>query len=370
MRTLDRYVLREWARVFLVVMLGFPLLVIVIDLTDNLNKYLRPGMSKGTVALAYLFGMPETMFMVLPAAVLFATVFTVGTLGRHSEITAAKASGVSFHRMVRPLYAIAAAAFLGGVVLGEVAPVTSSRKAELLGEKQIRSTPTRFNFVYRAERGWVYAIASLQIATRTMTDLVLERGGTGPDYPTIIIAAQRAKYDSIGRPRRVGKGREAPGWGLRNGTLRLLLDSNAELAFSFDSLRTRATLQETPQALLAEPKTPEEMRYLELGRYIDALSRSGSDVRKLAVDHALKIAIPFICVVVALFGAPLAVSTPRSGPAWGVGVSLATTFVALLMFQLAKAVGAGGVLPPAVAAWFPNLLFGAAAAWLLKKTRT
>jgi lipopolysaccharide export system permease protein len=364
LRTLDRYVLREWARVFLVVMLGFPLLVIVIDLTDNLNKYLRPGMSKGTVALAYLFGMPETMFMVLPAAVLFATVFTVGTLGRHSEITAAKASGVSFHRLVRPLYAIAAAAFLGGVLLGEVAPVTSSRKAELLGEKQIRSMPTRFNFVYRAEGGWVYAIASLQIATRTMTDLVLERGGTGPEYPTIVIAAQRARYDTV------ASRRHRPAWALRNGTLRYLLDTNAELAFTFDSLRTRTTLQETPQALLAEPKTPEEMRYRELGRYIDALSRSGSDVRKLAVDHALKIAIPFICVVVALFGAPLAVSTPRSGPAWGVGVSLATTFVALLMFQLAKAVGAGGVLPPTLAAWFPNLLFGAAAAWLLKKTRT
>jgi lipopolysaccharide export LptBFGC system permease protein LptF len=40
------------------------------------------------------------------------------------------------------------------------------------------------------------------------------------------------------------------------------------------------------------------------------------------------------------------------------------------MFQLAKAVGAGGVLPPMLAAWFPNLLFGAGAAWLLKRTRT
>ena len=152
--------------------------------------------------------------------------------------------------------------------------------------------------------------------------------------------------------------------------MRYLLGPNQELAFSFDALRTRATLQETPQALLAEPTAPDAMRYAELGRYIDALARSGSDTRKLAVERALKLAIPFICIVVALFGAPLAVSTPSSGPAWGVGVSLATTFVALLMFQLAKAVGAGGVLPPLVAAWFPNLLFGAGAAWLLKRTRT
>src|SRR5438046_3432098 len=78
------------------------------------------------------------------------------------------------------------------------------------------------------------------------------------------------------------------------------------------------------------------MRYAELGRYVDALARSGSDTRKLRVEQALKLSVPFACIIVALFGAPLAISTPRSGMAWGVAVCLATTFVDLLMFQLSK----------------------------------
>src|SRR5256884_6062609 len=45
------------------------------------------------------------------------------------------------------------------------------------------------------------------------------------------------------------------------------------------SLRV-TTLRETPTALLAEPKAPDEMRYAELGRYVDALARSGSEDRK------------------------------------------------------------------------------------------
>src|SRR5256884_7422193 len=102
------------------------------------------------------------------------------------------------------------------------------------------------------------------------------------------------------------------------------------------------------------------MRYAELGRYVDALSRSGSDTKKLRVERALKLSVPFACLIIALFGAPLAISTPRSGTAWGVAVCLATTFVDLLMFQLSKAVGAGGALPPAFAAWVPNGIFGAA----------
>src|SRR5256884_8476346 len=129
------------------------------------------------------------------------------------------------------------------------------------------------------------------------------------------------------------------------------------------SLRV-TTLRETPTALLAEPKARDEMRYAELGRYVDALSRSGSDTKKLRVERALKLSVPFACIIIALFGAPLAISTPRSGTAWGVAVCLATTFVDLLMFQLSKAVGAGGAPPPPVAAWGPEPIFRAAGGWV------
>ena len=358
-RTLDRYVLREWLRVFLITLLGFPILVIVIDLTDKLDRYMSRGITKSAVAFSYLFDLPEKMFLVLPVAVLFATVFTVGALGRHSELTAAKASGISFHRLVRPLFIAAAAAFVVGLMLGELAPVATSRRLELLGEKQIRSTTARYNFVYRADGGWVYAIRSLELSTKEMRDLILEREGTGAAYPTIVLAGQRAVFsDTTHR------------WTMYDGALRYLGGPLEEFAFQFDSLRPRSLLGERPGDLLAEPKGPDEMRYAELGRYIDALSRSGSDAKKLRVERALKVAIPFICFLIALFGAPLAISSPRSGAAWGVAVSLATTFIVLLMFQLSKAVGAGGVLPPALAAWTPNLLVGAAAIYLMRKAQT
>jgi lipopolysaccharide export LptBFGC system permease protein LptF len=194
---------------------------------------------------------------------------------------------------------------------------------------------------------------------------MLEREGTGAVYPTIVLAAQRAVYSDTGKSAR------RPHWTLQKGALRYLEGTAAgnEVAFEFDSLQSR-TLREKPVDLLAEPKAPDEMRFGELGRYIDALRRSGSNTKKLQVELALKIAIPFICLLISLFGAPLAISNPKSGMAWGVAASLATTFIVLLMFQLAKAVGAGGVLPPMLAAWTPNLLVGVAAVYLLRKAPT
>jgi lipopolysaccharide export system permease protein len=264
--------------------------------------------------------------------------------------------------VARPLFAAAAVAVAFGIVLGELAPVGTLRRAELLGERPVHVMASRSNFVYRADGGWVYAIRVLDTGSGQMQDLIMEQEGRGPDFPTIEVAASRATYHQ-------DKGRRRGAWTLRGGALRYLLGPSLETAFTFDSLRIRA-LKEKPVDLLAEPKAPDEMRYAELGRYIDALARSGSDTKKLRVERALKLAVPFTCIVVALFGAPLAVSGPRTGAAWGVAVSLGTTFVFLLLVQLTKAIGAGGVLPPLVAAWLPNVLFGGGAIWLLKKTRT
>jgi len=375
MNTLDRYVLREWLKVCLLAALGFPFLVMVIDLVDKLGTYLGRGIPKGRIALSYIYFLPETISLVLPVAVLFAVVFTVGALGRHSELTAAKASGVSFHRVVRPLLVASLAAVVLDLGLTELAPVTSARRAELLGDKQVRLTANRYNFVYRADGGWVYAIRSLEIGPRLMRDVIMEREGTGEDYPTIVIAAPRAAYDTVrdgrgGRGARGGRGgRGGRAWTLSRGAVRYLGGPGREQTFTFDTLRT-TVLQETPTDLLAEPKAPDEMRYVELGRYIDALARSGSDTKKLRVERALKLAVPFACIIIAVFGAPLAISTPRSGMAWGVAVCLATTFIDLLAFQLSKAVGSGGALPPTFAAWAPNLVVGAAGVWLLGKART
>lgn len=357
-RLLDRYFVREWTKIFLLSAVGFPLVAIILELTDKLDDYLGRGLQPGAIALAYVYGLPEKVFLILPAAVLFATVFSVGLMNRHSELTAAKASGQSFHRLTAPALAAALLAAVVGLGLGELAPILKRRTAELLGEREIRSVSNRYNFVYRADQGWVYAIRTLDADQRSMNDPVLEREGASAAYPTLVIQASRGVYSDTTKR-----------WTLREGRLRVVPGPQAALTFSFDSLRIRS-LVETPAALLAEPKDPEEMRYGELRRYIGWLERSGGDARKLRVELALKIAIPVTCLVIAIFGAPLAVTSPRAGGAFGIGVSLATTVVFLTLIQLSKAVGAGGLLPPTLAAWTPNLVFGAAGVWLAQRTPT
>lgn len=354
---LDRYVLAQWVRLFLVTAVGFPIVALLIDLTDSLSKLLDRGVGLGDIFLGYAYQLPEKMFEVIPAAVLFATVFVIGSLGRNSELTAAKAGGVSFHRIALPLYAAAALAAALCLAVGELAPGMTRRQLEIHQEKA-RATGVRYNFVYRAEQGWVYTIKTLDTRSNTLRDVILSRQGTGPAYPSLIVTADSATWDTV-----------AGRWRLWNGYSRVVADGERQAAFAFTAMRLRAMTQE-PIDLLAEPKKPEEMRYDELGRYIDAVERSGSDADRLRVKRALKLAIPATCLIIALFGAPLAVTSYRSGTAVGVGISLGTTIAFLLLVQLSEAIGAGGVLRPELAAWMPNALFLVTALGLQARVRT
>jgi lipopolysaccharide export system permease protein len=156
---------------------------------------------------------------------------------------------------------------------------------------------------------------------------------------------------------------------MEEGAMHVISDTSPNFTISFASMTDRH-LTEQPVDLMARPRNPQEMRFRELSRFIAALERSGGDANLLRVERALKIAIPITCIVIALFGAPLATSTQRGGTAYGIGVSLATTIIFLLMIQLTKAVGGKALINPDLAAWLPNAMFAVMGLVLLKRVRT
>jgi lipopolysaccharide export system permease protein len=115
MRTLDRLVVTTFLKLFVVVTVAVPPLFILGDFTENLDQYLDRGLSRADVGLAYLYKLPEYFQFAFPIAALVATVFTIHTMTRHREIVAAKAGGISFHRLMAPLVIL-------GIVLTGAAP--------------------------------------------------------------------------------------------------------------------------------------------------------------------------------------------------------------------------------------------------------
>jgi lipopolysaccharide export system permease protein len=357
-RALDRYVFTEFWKIFLTAALGFPVLLYVIDSTDNLDKYLSRHLSIGSIALSYLYWLPDSMFMALPAAVLFATVFAIGALTRHSEITAAKASGISFHRLIAPIALGAVFASMLGLVIGELAPIANKKRLDIIEPDRATTMSERYNFAFAGENGRVYKVGALRVADQAMTGLSVERKGSGPNYPSYVLSGAEAAY----RPLKHS-------WMIRRGAMHLIPDSLHNITFTFDSAFDKSFNEEPRQLTLAQ-KAPTDMGFAELGRFINAMDRSGADVNSLKVERMLKIVIPITCVIIFMFGAPLATSSQRGGTAYGIGLSLATTLIFLVMIQLTRGIGGHGQIPASLAAWLPSLLFGVTGAVLLARVRT
>lgn len=356
MTLLDRYVARQFLGTFGGLVLGLPLLFVVTDVTDNLDKYLDRGLGAGAVMLAYLYQLPLFIQYAFPIAALVATVFTIGGMTGHLEISAAKSAGISFYRIVAPIGVLAAILSVVALGLGELVPVTNRLRSETLREAPRNPMGIRSSFVFQTGQGETLSVGQLDPGSRSMTDVVLEQAPSDSGL-AMHGAASRAEWT-----------RDA-GWRLQNGYLRFLADGGTDRTFHFASLRVPG-LRETPDELLAEPLEAEEMNYAEISRFIGIIERSGGDARPLRTERAQKIALPLAVLVIVLFGAPLATSTERGGTAYGVGLSLIVTLVYLMLFRVGKAAGSSGWMDPLVAAWMPNALFFIAALFLLSRVRT
>jgi len=355
-RLLDRYITREFCRLFALFALAAPLLFVLGDWTDNIDTWTERQLPLGDVALGYLYKLPQFIMFSLPIAGLIATVFTVSSMTRHSELAAAKAGGISFHRATRMLPVLGLLLTVAGLALAEIVPVALGRSAELFGNRN-EFRGSRSDFVYRSEDGTVYGIRRLDLNAKRVYGMSIQREGDGEVRPTVSAWARNAAWDST------------TGWTLSDGYYRTVEPDQHEMTLKFGKLQL-LRLDESPVELLADPKEPDEMRYAEMGRFIDALQRSGGQPYKLMFSQAEKIAIPVATFIIILFGAPLANSGARSGPAYGIGVSLGITIIYLMLFRVMSAVGESGIMNPYLAAWVPNALFIVAALFLTIRVRT
>ena len=119
-----------------------------------------------------------------------------------------------------------------------------------------------------------------------------------------------------------------------------------------------------------EELNPDYMGFADLRAYTERLRAGGFDVTEQDVALWRKAAFPFVPLIMTLLAVPFAATIGRSGAMGGIGVGIALAISYWTVISIFAALGTGGALPPILAAWAPNLIFGAGALYLLLKART
>ncbi len=119
-----------------------------------------------------------------------------------------------------------------------------------------------------------------------------------------------------------------------------------------------------------EQPEPKFMRLGDLRRYTDRMIAAGYDMFPQQVWLARRTAFPFVTLIMTLMAVPFAVTIGRGGAMAGIAVGIGLALVYWVSISIFAALGGGGLIAPTLAAWAPNLLFGAGALYLLLTVRT
>lgn len=358
MRTLDRYLLREGLKVLLLALAVLTSVYILVDLLENVGRFLQAGARLGDLALYYLLLIPKRLPEVTPISVLLACVLSLGTLARHNEVLAMRMGHWSTLRIAAPLLLLGVAVCGGLWAVTEwLAPRTTALALDLsetrLG-KASKYRRTRENDIwYRAGEETFLHIGILQAREGVLREVTVFR--LAPGFVLVErVDAPVARW-------------EGAGWILEGATVRRFADGR--LVGVETGARYPLALGEGPADFARIEKDPAEMGFQELRRYIRRLLASGANVRRVLADLHAKPALAVLPLLMGLIGVAAALRVGRRGLMVSLAACILVAFLYWLTFSFSLSLGRGEVLAPWLAAWLPNAAFGTAGLVALLRSR-
>ena len=359
---LDDYVLRDFFLYLGMILSTFLVLVLVFTLFELVGDILRNKIPTTVVAEYLLNVTPYLLYKIAPLVMLLAVLVTFGLMQRSNEITAIKATGTSIYRVVTPVI-VAAAILAGGLFFADqfYFPHTNKRQEAL--HNQIKGKPAQTYL--RPDRKWIFGQNS-EIYYYQFFDPDRDQFGNitvfqldKADFTvTRRIHAERARWsDNLNR------------WEYERGWERTL-NVSAIASYRPFEVATFADLSETPSYFKKEVKQDTEMNYEELHSYIRDLQQSGFDVVRLRVELHEKLSYPLTTLIMAFLAIPFSLSSGKRGAITGVAVAVGIAVFYIVISRLFEAMGNLSQLPPALAAWSPDLIFVLVGGYLILKVPT
>lgn len=356
MKLIHRAILRQFLRILGFTLLGALILFSLIHLFDHINGFMDNGAGLALMGRYYLNKAPETIDIVLPIAMLMATLFTVGGMARYNELAALFASGRSLLQVTRPLVVAAALTAAFSLAWSEWVLPRANANVERIWEVEVHGNPDRLkptnNIAVNGIDDRLYH-ARTWIPERSQVKGFRVLGAEG--------AAVRERWDAELAHW------DGARWILERGTHRRF-GPEGERVEAFASLETDLA-GVTPHALNQANVRPDEMTVRQLAGYVELLRRSGSDATPYEVDLHFKLAFPVVHLIVVLLGIMLASGPRKTTVASGFGWTILISFGYYLAINFGRAFGKTGTLPPLPAAWAGNAIFGLAALVLFLRIR-
>ncbi len=356
LNTFDRHLLREWLTVLGIALVLACGLLLVQVMYDDFRDLHEAGARVRDLALYVLVAVPGFLALTLPIVLLVSTLFVLGKLHKANELTAMRAAGVGFCRLMAPIWLVGLICCGISYWLNSYVVPRSVEKARVMKEgfqfkKQAQSVPEDLiGAVYSVgfdnpypRRMWFFNRYS-KYTQKAYGASVTEMDVRGRETNRIV--ASEAWYDAAQH-----------GWVFKDGR---------EMGFDPDKRENTSTVpfalklvprfQEDPRLMMLIDRRPIDLSSTELRELIDYLTRENNPK---SIPYAVRfysliadILGPLIVIAIAI---PFAASGVRVNPAVGVTKAIGLFFLFIALQNLAASLATKQLVDPALAAWLPNI---------------
>ncbi len=360
MTRLDRYLMRRFGFSFLWSMLAFWAIFIIVHLVEHLDDFIDKGAPAKYIALYYVYFSPYILVLVMPIAVLLATLFSVGFLSKRNELLAMRAAGASLVRLAMPLLFLGLCVTGSLMVVGEtVFPESEARRADLEDQFIRRSSSKNGGISHdlfaTGLEGRKFYFGTFSAEKGSGNDVTVQVTKNG--RVTEMWEIKELRYiDSV--------------WIGFEGRQRMFSGSADSVAhYSPFERRAFGSWHEVPEDFVRKRVDPQRTGYFQLKALIARMRSVGSDTTEEDTELQLKLAFPFLSFLVILVGFPIAARSKQTGMALNFGIAMGVTFALRVLIEVFRSLGHNGDVPAWLAAWAPNIVCLVAGVIILLRVR-
>lgn len=348
MKKIYRYVLSNFLRYLFIALLILIFIYIIINLFDNLGRYLSRNIPFREILIYYLYLSPSYTVLLVPVAAIIGVFFIFGYMTKYRELLALKVQGMDINYLVLLILltglfiSVLTFCFQETIVVWAQGKLTR-HKTTKIDRRPLPAEIKRNNFFYYGENNWIYYIKEFNLKDSTMNNVLFWQIDSKRRI-TKRIDAQKGKF--IGY------------WQFTNAIVREF-DTLDNERISHHSNLSLPELKERPMDFARLPKPVEEMNFMELSQFVKKRLRAGEYVAKENVELNYRFSFPLITLILLFICLPISLVLRRGGIAIGLGISIVLAFVYWGFIQSCRAYGYAGIIDPVFAAWLPNITFTA-----------
>lgn len=355
LKIIDAYIIRKFLGTFFLAIILILTIAVVFDLSEKIDDFIENEASVKKIIFEYYLNFIPYF------AVLFSSLFTfisviyfTSRMAYNTEIIAILNSGMSFRRLLRPYLIGAVVIALFSFMLNDLV-IPDGNKIKLAFEEQyVHNRPVKFktkNFHRQIEPGVFVYLENYSTISKVGYNFSIEKFEDGQLVSKLL--ADQIRWDT-----------SANKWSLRRYYMRDI-DGLTE-TISTGRIKD-TTINIKPEDFARRVNVVETMNLRELDEFIKQQIMQGeTNVKAFQIERHKRIAFPFSTFILTFIGVAVSSRKVRGGIGFQIATGVVISFAYILFMQFSTQFSIGGLLPVALAAWLPNIIFFGVALYLFK----